>query len=155
MQQRRWPHRRLHGLTLIELVITIAIIAVVAAIAVPAYRGATLEAKITAAILDIKSIEELVVSYRITEGRLPTGIDEIGAGDMRDPWGNPYRYLDLSTEPKGKWRKDRNLNPINSDFDLYSFGQDGETQTQLTAKKARDDILRADDGRFIGLASDY
>ena len=43
-----------------------------------------------------------------------------------DPWGRPYVYTDLSQKgSKGKARKDGKLNPINSDFDLYSLGEDG------------------------------
>ena len=48
--------------------------------------------------------------------------------------------------------KDRFLVPINSDFDLYSMGKDGKSQMPLTAKDSRDDIIRANDGAYIGLA---
>ena len=49
-------------------------------------------------------------------------------------------------------RKDRFLVPINSDFDLYSMGKDRISQIPLTAKASRDDIIRANDGAYIGLA---
>jgi general secretion pathway protein G len=52
-------------------------------------------------------------------------------------------------------RRDKNLNPLNRDFDLYSVGKDGQTQTQLTAARARDDIVRAGNGSFIGKAEDH
>jgi general secretion pathway protein G len=52
-------------------------------------------------------------------------------------------------------RKDRFLVPINSDYDLYSMGKDGKSSSPLTSKNGRDDIIRANDGAFIGLASDY
>ena len=45
--------------------------------------------------------------------------------------------------------------PINSDFDLYSTGPDGASVAPLTAEPSRDDIVRANDGAFIGLASEY
>jgi len=35
------------------------------------------------------------------------------------------------------------------------MGKDGASVPPLTAKASRDDIIRANDGRFIGLASDY
>jgi general secretion pathway protein G len=47
------------------------------------------------------------------------------------------------------------MNPINSDYDLYSVGPDGDSSPQLVSKKGRDDIVRANDGEFIGLASEY
>ena len=45
--------------------------------------------------------------------------------------------------------------PINSDFDLYSMGPDGESSPPLTAKSSRDDIVRANNGNFIGTAQGY
>jgi general secretion pathway protein G len=55
----------------------------------------------------------------------------------------------------GGVRKDHKLNPINSDFDLYSTGRDGQTKTQITNKDSLDDIIRANDGGFVGLARNY
>jgi general secretion pathway protein G len=72
-----------------------------------------------------------------------------------DPWGRPYRYLELSAANPGDVRRDKNLVPINTDFDLYSVGKDGETVTPLTAQKSRDDVVRANNGAFIGLAENY
>jgi len=55
----------------------------------------------------------------------------------------------------GQARKDRNLVPINSDFDLYSVGRDGMSAPALTAKVSQDDVVRASNGGFVGLARDY
>ena len=52
-------------------------------------------------------------------------------------------------------RKDRFLVPLNTDYDLYSMGKDGESTAPLTARQSRDDIIRADNGGFIGLASEF
>jgi general secretion pathway protein G len=52
-------------------------------------------------------------------------------------------------------RTDKNLVPLNSDYDLYSMGKDGESQIPLTVKISHDDIIRANDGAFVGLAIDY
>ncbi len=54
-----------------------------------------------------------------------------------------------------KPRKDRFLVPINSDYDLYSMGADGESVEPLTAAKSRDDIVRASDGAFVGVAENF
>jgi general secretion pathway protein G len=35
------------------------------------------------------------------------------------------------------------------------MGKDGETDTPLTASISKDDIVRANDGAFIGLASKF
>ena len=55
----------------------------------------------------------------------------------------------------GHARKDHSLVPINTDFDLYSMGPDGRSSPPLTAKASRDDIVRANDGAFVGVAADY
>ena len=52
-------------------------------------------------------------------------------------------------------RKDKNLVPVNTDYDLYSMGEDGRSVGPFTAKASRDDIVRANDGGFVGLAADY
>jgi general secretion pathway protein G len=57
--------------------------------------------------------------------------------------------------PAGQPRKDRFLVPINTDFDLYSMGRDGESVPALTAAKSRDDVVRAANGSYIGLASRF
>lgn len=55
----------------------------------------------------------------------------------------------------GQPRKDHFLHPINSDFDLYSMGKDGDSVAPLTAQKSRDDIIRANDGGYYGVASNF
>jgi general secretion pathway protein G len=51
-----------------------------------------------------------------------------------------------------KPRKDRFLVPINSDYDLYSMGPDGESKRNLNTPVSRDDVIRARDGAYIGVA---
>ena len=56
---------------------------------------------------------------------------------------------------KGKLRKDKNLVPINSDYDFYSMGSDGKSFPPLTANDSRDDIVRGRNGAYFGPASEY
>jgi general secretion pathway protein G len=44
---------------------------------------------------------------------------------------------------------------LNSDYDLYSVGKDGLTKPQITNKDSLDDVIRANDGRFIDLAANF
>lgn len=145
--------------TLIELMVTIAIIGVLATIAVPTYSDYIDKAKAVQAVMDIKHIEQLLATYQSSNGKFPPSLNEVGVQSLLDPWGNPYQYLNLSDPDikgtTGKARKDHNLVPINSDFDLYSMGKDGKSVSPLTAKASRDDIVRANNGRYIGLASKY
>ena len=45
--------------------------------------------------------------------------------------------------------------PVNSDYDLYSMGADGDSQTPFTAEASQDDIVRCGNGSYIGLVSNY
>ena len=63
---------------------------------------------------------------------------------------HPYRTV----KGKGKVRKDKNLGPLNRDYDLQFMGADGKTTTPLTTKASRDDTFRDANGGFIGLAAD-
>jgi len=92
------------------------------------------------------------------DGRFPGSLADLNPAPPLDPWGHAYQYLGIDVVPPpntGALRRDKNLNPLNSDYDLYSMGPDGLTQKQLTAAKDRDDIVRAGNGGFIGLASEH
>ena len=39
---------------------------------------------------------------------------------------------------------------MNSDYDLYSMGPDGESLPPFTASTSRDDLVRASNGGYIG-----
>ena len=52
-------------------------------------------------------------------------------------------------------RKDRFGVVLNTDFDLYSMGQDWLSSDSLSTPNSHDDILRANDGAFVGLASNF
>ena len=145
-----------NGLTLVELMIVVAIIGVLASIATPAYEDYTEKARIANAVSDIASISIKAEAYWNDARRYPDTLADIGAAGMLDPWDNPYQYLNLfDKQGKDGNRKDRKLNPLNSDFDLYSMGKDGQSQTQITNKVSLDDVIRANDGKFIDLAEKY
>ena len=131
----------------------LVILGVLAVIAHPAYANYRERVRIAQAVIDIKGIESQIKNYALENRALPGTLSDVGRAGMLDPWGNPYQYTNLETaKGKGSARKNKNLVPINSDFDLYSSGKDGASASALTAKASRDDIVRASDGRFVGLA---
>lgn len=133
-----------------------AIMAVIAAIAIPQFRNYRDRVDVAHAVSDIADISMFIKQYETDTRELPASLNDVGLGNKLDPWGHPYQYLNISTATgKGKLRKDKSLNPINSDYDLYSMGKDGQSATPLTASVSQDDVIRARDGRFVGLASDF
>lgn len=150
---RRW---RQCGATLIELAIVAGLVAVLLALVLPLYRGWQDRVKTNQAQDDIIAMSMVIDAFHQDYGRFPADLAEIRRGSVRDPWGNAYQYLDLTvTAAKGKARKDHSLVPLNTDYDLYSKGPDGSSAGALTAKASRDDILRANNGRFVGPADRY
>ena len=157
--------RTLQGaFSLLELMIVIAIGALIATLAVPAYTQYIDRARIAEAIADVHEIDIAVERFRTQNGVYPDDLVELGRDDMVDPWGQPYRYLAIApfvTKGKvtgsvlGQVRKDRNLVPINSDYDLYSVGKDGDSKPPLPAKASHDDIIRGGNGGYVGLAENY
>jgi general secretion pathway protein G len=111
------------------------------------------------ALADISKMDADIDQYIMDYNVPPDSLDEVGYDNFLDPWGNPYQYLRIfeSSEPgvNGKRRKDHSLVPVNSDYDLYSMGPDGDSKPPFTAKASRDDIVRASNGGFIGPVSEF
>jgi len=154
----RQANGRRFGFTLIEIMVVIAIIGTVSAITIPPYMSYRNRALIAETIAEMSTIEIDIGEFMVENGELPDSLNDLGLGDLKDPWGNPYEYLRIAggnLKGKGKLRKDHSLVPVNTDYDLYSKGKDGKSSTPFTAKASQDDIVRANDGWFIGLVSDY
>jgi general secretion pathway protein G len=148
------------GFTLIEIMIVIAIIGTLSAIALPNYLKYKNNARIAAAMADIRIIEKQISLFVLgNNGQYPNSLNQLTTiSIVNDPWGNPYRYLRINgglPSASGLARKDHMLVPVNSDYDLYSMGKDGLTQPAFTSVKSQDDIVRANDGAYVGLVSNY
>lgn len=141
------------GFTLIELLAAMVIIGILASIANRSVHEVIERARVVRAVAELKSIDVQITSYFATHNRYPDSLDEAGVSGP-DPWGHPYAYMSMDGANMSMKRKDRFLVPLNSDYDLYSHGPDGESKPPLTAQESRDDILRAHDGSFIGPARD-
>ena len=146
------------GFGLLELMVTLVVASLLVTLAVPAYDGYVRQAKVTKAIGDIRVISREIEKFCIaSDGPPPKDLSELPIEVPLDPWYRPYAYLNISTAgpDNGALRKDGSLNPLNTDYDLYSSGHDGESQGSLNAGKSRDDVVRANNGTFIGAAEDY
>ena len=171
----------LKGFTLVEILIAISIVFTLSGIAIPSYRNYLYKARIARTVTEIRILEKEIWAYQVdinsqtfelNNEDLPVSLDDIGHGNLRDPWDHPYEYMRLVWSKKdekeekedkkvkgktdeGKMRKDRFLKPINTDYDLYSMGRDGKSKPNLNAKDSHDDIIRASNGAYVGLASEF
>ena len=158
--EKRWRRpRRVTGtesFTLVELIIIIAMIGILSGIAVPLYADFVHRAKVERAKWEIRQFESVINIYYYKYGRYPSSLGDVAYGIPLDPWGNAYLYVSSDVP---NWsslaRFDRNIRPLNSDYDLCSMGADGLTARNLAASKSLDDVIRAGNGSFVGMGADY
>jgi len=144
------------GFTLIELFIVIAIIGTLSAIALPNYLKYKNNARVVAAVADIRIIEKQISLFEIdNDGQLPNSLNDLtNISTVIDPWGNPYQYLNTNGGKAKGIRRNMSDNPVNMDYDLYSFGKDGLSKPQFKFKESQDDVVRGYEGRYVGLVSE-
>jgi general secretion pathway protein G len=92
-------NRQQAGVTLIEMLVVVTIIALFASVAVPQMVRALEKAKITAAHDQIRSFKTALLAYKIDAGTFPTteeGLEAVrpylDVDVPNDPWGHPYVY---------------------------------------------------------------
>ncbi len=138
--------------------IVLVVAALLASVAAPAYDQFVDRAKVSRAIGEIGTLSIEIGKYQLQNNNaLPATLADLGIDVPLDPWGREYIYETIAVSGGGspKFRKDKNLKPLNTDYDLFSTGEDGEYKDALNAKVSRDDIIRANDGAYIGLGEDY
>ena len=119
------------GFTLIEVMVVVAILAILAAVVVPRIMDEPAKARAAKVKQDIRAIESALDLYKLDNYRYPTTdqglealVDKPDTGPEpdnykdggylrelpRDPWGNRYQYLNPGEH---------------GEVDVYSLGADG------------------------------
>jgi general secretion pathway protein G len=133
------------GFTFIEIMVVVAILAILAALVVPRIMGRTDDAKRTAAKVQIRNIEGALQLYKLDNGIYPTTeqglkalVEKPSVGVVpkkwklggyiqklpEDPWGNPYKYFSPSQTPI---QNPGQTSSLRGEYDVISLGTDGET----------------------------
>ena len=121
---------KMHGFTLIELMLVVIIIGALVAMVMPRLTGRGEQARVAAADADIRAnIATALKLYELDNGNFPSNAEGLGAllsapasavnwrgpyleKKPIDPWGREYKY-----KCPGEHRP--------ADYDLYSLGRDG------------------------------
>ena len=150
--------RMVRGFGLLDLMVSLVIASLLLTLALPAYNGVVARARNAKAIGEMGTLQVEIERFRLKNNdRIPNSLNELTYDVPDDPWGEPYQFLNIVTAGpgKGSLRKDGKLNPLNTDYDLYSKGEDMDSKLPLSAKASRDDIVRANNGAYIGLGEEY
>jgi general secretion pathway protein G len=139
---------------LLEAIAVLAAVLIAGSFAVPAFSGYLQRSRVARAVSDIGTISLKLHRWQRDAHTLPANLAEAGISSV-DPWGRPYVYLRAADASRARLRKDGEFVPLNTDFDLYSLGPDGMSALSLPAAPSRDDIVRAANGAYIGVASNY
>ncbi len=116
--------KRLEAFTLIELLIVVAIIAILAAIAVPNFLEAQVRAKVSRAKADMRSMATAIESYHVDWNRYP---DTRGSRhpNLEGRWARlttPVAYLTtIFEDPFGDRVEISNWNSPNPQYRVYEF----------------------------------
>ena len=157
------------GMTATELLGAMVIAGILATVAIPMFgnvsidcddpdarQGPMMRARMAQVTGELGKIHLALSKFELANNRYPESLDELGIDDLEDPWGNPYQYLVVfGLNNVGHVRKDHNLKPVNTNYDLYSMGPDGRTESPFTSTPGEDDIVMANDGDYFGLACQY
>lgn len=140
---------RSSGFTLVELLVVVAIIAALSAIALPAYSKYVQTSRLTIAISGIRNTDTAIRAYQSENSALPAVLADVVKEIPIDPWGKAYIYrpvaaLDSALQSTGG-------SPLNTDYDLFSYGADGVSSLASGNAGNLDDVVRAGNGNFYGL----
>ena len=113
------------GFTLLELLVVLAILAILIAIAVPVYKGQKEKAAITAHNANVRVLETAVESYRQDKGKYPGSVDELVKGDYIKKEPEIPKILNNGTG--GKYDIDSTNGNVSTGEDAFSIKKDDKS----------------------------
>lgn len=99
------------------------------------------------------SVAAAVAAVRANNDRTFSPVEQADLTSSLTSAGSFSLFVGVTTETTR--RRDRYMFPLNTDYDLFSLGADAATAVALGDTLGRDDVIRASNGGFFGVASDY
>lgn len=128
-QVQRRQDFRMHGFTLLELLVVMVIIGLLAGYVGPRYFSQIGKSEVKAARAQIDGLGKALDQFRLDTGHYPSneeGLASLVVRPSNEPkWDGPYLTKDVPLDPWG--------NPYvfkspgdHGDYDLFSYGKDGK-----------------------------
>jgi general secretion pathway protein G len=119
------------GFTFLEVMVVVAILALLAAIIIPRFTGRAEDAKIKSCQMQIAEISKALELYKLDNGFYPTteqGLKALYERPETEPEPKKWKEQYVDSIPKDPWEGEFvYIQPGNyRDFDLYSMGPDGQ-----------------------------
>jgi len=128
MNRRR--DRRQAGITLIEMLVVVTIIALFAALVAPVMFRQSDKARVVAARAQIGSFMTALGSYKLDTGVLPSTDEGLQALRVKpgnlDQWQGPYLPKDIPLDPWGHAYVYKYPGEHGDEPDIISYGADGQ-----------------------------
>jgi len=124
------------GFTLIELMIAIAVFAIIAVVVVPNVFSFLERAKMGRAKADLLAIKGAIVQYNLAVGKWPSRLKDLiqPPTDEKDKAKWPGSFLDKKELPEDPWGSNYvyKVSPAGAEnpYELYSYGKNGKGAPQ-------------------------
>lgn len=126
----RQRNRRRRGITLIEMLVVLTIIALFAALVAPRLLSKSDTARVTAARAQIQSFMTALGAYKLDTGTYPTtemGLEALRHRPQNVPqWQGPYLPQDIPADPWGRPYIYRYPGEQGDEPEIISLGADGQ-----------------------------
>jgi general secretion pathway protein G len=120
--------RRVHGFTLLELLVVILIIGLLTGIVGPRFFGQISRSEVTTARAQMDALDKAIQAYRMDTGRYPStaqGLRVLVEAPSDEPrWRGPYLQAAVPTDPWGMPYQYRSPGATGREYELLSYGRD-------------------------------
>jgi general secretion pathway protein G len=138
IQQKRGSRS---GFTLVELMVVIAIIAILATIVGYNVLGATDDAAVAQAKAQIRNFKTALIGYKLKYKKFPSSLD----GLLNNEKGS--KFLDANEIPKDPWDNNYVYTSDGATFRIISYGADGSQSGNGYAADIDSDNLQGDSNK--------